>query len=419
MKTNPLIFKTLVIFFYLIVESSQAQNNTILRTNSPTHGQFNVSIGVESGGGDSTVIDNTFVGFRAGKLNDSGRYNSYFGRSSGYKNLVGNYNVFFGWSAGYANEGSNNVFLGAGSGNQNISGSYNVFIGKDSGFQTGSLSNALFIENSNSNYPLIYGKFDTRYVDVNGKFGVKLSNNSVPANNMEINSSGALPGTAGLRFTGFTSSSPVVLGSGKVLSVNESGDVILVDDNGGPGTADTSIYQADGTLLGNRIVYMNSNNMIFNTGGNTTTTGGRIYIGNTIDFTTGAAGTNFPVFEDINPANVRDFRLYVEGGILTERIKVALRNTNNWADYVFADDYQLKPLKEVEAFIKANKHLPGIESAQELVENGLDLGEMQAKQMGKIEELTLYIIEQDKKLEQQSKDIEELKALVKVLMDKK
>lgn len=64
------------------------------------------------------------------------------------------------------------------------------------------------------------------------------------------------------------------------------------------------------------------------------------------------------------------------------------------------------PLTEVEKFVKINKHLPGIDSAEVLAKNGLDVAEMQSKQMEKIEELTLYIIDQDKKIEAQSKAIE-------------
>lgn len=109
----------------------------------------------------------------------------------------------------------------------------------------------------------------------------------------------------------------------------------------------------------------------------------------------------------------------VEGGILTEKVKVALRSTANWADYVFANDYKLQPLKEVETFINENKHLPGVSSADELVKNGLDLADMQAKQMEKIEELTLYAIEQNKQIEMQNKDIQELKMQVKLLLEKK
>lgn len=101
-----------------------------------------------------------------------------------------------------------------------------------------------------------------------------------------------------------------------------------------------------------------------------------------------------------NMANLPSgYKLFVEEGILTEKVKVAVLNSGAWADYVFAADYNLKPLSEVEAFIKENKHLPNVPSADELVKDGLDLGKMQATQMEKIEELTLYIIEMKKEIE--------------------
>ena len=93
------------------------------------------------------------------------------------------------------------------------------------------------------------------------------------------------------------------------------------------------------------------------------------------------------------------YKLYVEEGILTEKVKVAIKTSLAWADYVFADDYSLKSLSEVEKFIQTNKHLPNVPSAQELVNNGLDLGTMQAIQMEKIEELTLYLIQMQKEID--------------------
>lgn len=90
------------------------------------------------------------------------------------------------------------------------------------------------------------------------------------------------------------------------------------------------------------------------------------------------------------------YRLYVADGILTERVKVALKSTGNWADYVFSDTYRLRPLTEVEAFVKENRHLPGIPSASEMVENGLDVAASDAKLLEKVEELTLYLIELQK-----------------------
>ena len=68
------------------------------------------------------------------------------------------------------------------------------------------------------------------------------------------------------------------------------------------------------------------------------------------------------------------------------------------ADFVFADDYQLRPLSEVKAFITENKHLPEIKSAQEMQENGVGINELQTQLLQKIEELTLYILQQDERI---------------------
>ncbi len=93
------------------------------------------------------------------------------------------------------------------------------------------------------------------------------------------------------------------------------------------------------------------------------------------------------------------YKLYVQTGILTERLKVAVKGTSNWADYVFEQNYKMLDLKELDEYIKLNKHLPNIPSAAEMVENGLDVAEMDALLLSKIEELTLYVIELKKELE--------------------
>jgi hypothetical protein len=93
------------------------------------------------------------------------------------------------------------------------------------------------------------------------------------------------------------------------------------------------------------------------------------------------------------------YKLYVFGGIMTELVKIALVNSSSWADYVFADKYKLIPLSEVERFVKLNKHLPEVPSAQEVQTNGINVAEMDATLLKKVEELTLYIIELNKKIE--------------------
>lgn len=111
-----------------------------------------------------------------------------------------------------------------------------------------------------------------------------------------------------------------------------------------------------------------------------------------------------------NKAFAGEYRLYVNGGILTTKVKVANYCSESWADYVFADDYQLKPLSEVADYIKENKHLPNIPSAKTIEAEGLDLAEIASKQMEKIEELTLYLIQVEKDMQQLKADNKMLKA---------
>jgi hypothetical protein len=83
-----------------------------------------------------------------------------------------------------------------------------------------------------------------------------------------------------------------------------------------------------------------------------------------------------------------DYLLSVNGRIRAKEIKVE----TNWVDFVFKEDYQLKSLPELETFIKENKHLPGIPSEEQVKQEGISVGEMNAKLLQKIEELTLYLI---------------------------
>ncbi len=89
------------------------------------------------------------------------------------------------------------------------------------------------------------------------------------------------------------------------------------------------------------------------------------------------------------------YKLSVNGNIRSKEVVVE----TGWADYVFDKQYKLPPLYEVEQYININNHLPDIPSAMEIQTNGLKLGELQTKMMQKIEELTLYIIEQNKRIE--------------------
>lgn len=102
------------------------------------------------------------------------------------------------------------------------------------------------------------------------------------------------------------------------------------------------------------------------------------------------------------------FKLAVEGKIGAREIQVTLQNP--WPDYVFNQSYKRLSLASLDSFITKNKHLPNIPSAQEVKEKGgVDLGEMNTKLLEKIEELTLYMIELNKKVEQLEKENKDMR----------
>lgn len=102
--------------------------------------------------------------------------------------------------------------------------------------------------------------------------------------------------------------------------------------------------------------------------------------------------------------------LLVNGSIKTRKVTVT---QTNWADYVFDSSYQLAPLHDVKKYITQNKHLPDVPSAATVKKEGIDLGDNQAILLKKIEELTLYIIAQNEKLEEQGKQIKALQEKIK------
>ena len=255
-------------------------------------GASNTFIGFESGKTNLAGSSNTFLGYKSGNLNDASR-NVFLGYSAGKNNVAGISNTYVGTNAGLDATGSLNVFLGNNAGSSELG------------------SDKLYVDNSATVSPLIWGDFATDQLKFNGAVGI---------------------------------------------------------------------------------------------GGNGTTGFGA-----------------FPTTASLIP--LTNYKLFVKGGILAEEVRVNLQS--NWADYVFAKDYKLKSLAEVEAYIRDNGHLPNVPSAKQVKEEGIELATMATIQQEKIEELTLYLIEQKKETErvtaslvEQKKEIEELKALVKALTAK-
>ncbi|RFM36836.1 hypothetical protein [Chitinophaga silvisoli] len=96
----------------------------------------------------------------------------------------------------------------------------------------------------------------------------------------------------------------------------------------------------------------------------------------------------------IGTVNTKGYKLAVNGSMIAT--KMTVKNFGSWPDFVFEKDYELASLTEVERFVKENKHLPGMPTAAEVAEKGVDVGAINQKLLQKVEELTLYIIEQQK-----------------------
>jgi hypothetical protein len=116
---------------------------------------------------------------------------------------------------------------------------------------------------------------------------------------------------------------------------------------------------------------------------------------NKINFVTGKVGIG-----TLNP----NYLLSVKGVIGTNDL--VIEDLSNWPDFVFHPNYPLRLLHDLEQFIKENSHLPDIPTEDEVRKNGIDLGEMNSKLLQKVEELTLYIIEQNKTINKQESNID-------------
>jgi len=184
---------------------------------SLTGGDGNCFMGYESGYSNTTGEKNMFFGYQAGYHNTDGIYNQFFGYKAGFSNTSGGHNVFIGYQSGYQNTtawtntfiggfsgydnttGTQNVFLGASSGannttgynnvyvgysagNQDVTGHGNVFLGYEAGRNEGG-SNKLYIDNTSTSSPLIYGDFGSNYLRFNGNVGISVT----PSYTLDVN----------------------------------------------------------------------------------------------------------------------------------------------------------------------------------------------------------------------------------------
>ena len=289
---------------------------------------------------------------------------TYLGEKTG---TSGNDNIFIGKKAGKANTlGFRNVFIGKNSGLVNTTGYHNTFLGSETGKNSVGATNNTFI-------------------------GTYSGSSNIEGNgNVFIGSGSGSSNTVGDKnlFVGSGSGSSNVSGEANVFLGNSAGE--------------KNIGGSNNVFIGAKAGYneTGSNKLYID---NSDTTSPLVYG----DFSTNQLGINTNQFPT-------GYTLAVGGRIAAEEVKVVLRESDGtWPDYVFTKTYNLPTLKELEAHITEKGHLPNIPSAKEVEANGIQLGEMNAKLLEKIEELTLYIIQQQKLIESQSKEIDNIKQQLK------
>ncbi|WP_146105718.1 hypothetical protein [Apibacter adventoris] len=330
-------------------------------TSSPTNTSIRGNIGI----GGAGTLANFLIG-------DS---NLAIGSYAMGQSTKGYYNIALGSSALYRNAGENNIALGVNAMFSNTTGNLNTAIGY----------NALYYNTIGTNNIAI-GQ-TSLYGNTTGTDNIILG---AHAKKMDGGSYNIALGTESLWQA--EGSKNIALGTRSGFYLVNGDNNILIGDQ---------LQAPFPTYISNYYSYNSYNQLNI----------GNWIVGNNGIIGIGKFYTPLPSRIDNN----NKFRLFVKEGIRAELVQVDVASSNGWADYVFHDDYTLPSLMELEKFIQQNKHLPNIPSAKEVVVNGINLGEMDAKLLEKIEELTLYTIELEKKNTSNQEKIKEQEKRLQLL----
>lgn len=431
MKTNKL-YKS--VFFTLILSGltflSHGQTTTSYSQNDDNKtGNNSVFIG-NSTGASNTASNNTFIGYRAGRINTTGKKSIYIGSDAGYSNSTGSSNLFMGYRTGFRNTtGGGNIFIGQTSGFNNKTGASNLFIGNSSGYRNTTGKYNVFTGSTAgySNTTAIYNTYN----------GYRAGNKGTGSHNTYFGANAGYSNATGTRNTyigshaGWKSQGEYNVFIGYGAGANEAGSnklIIANATNGAPligGDFATPNVTINGSFTLNDGSQQAGYVLTTDSQGNATwqeSTGGsgggvdadwQVDGNNMYSEVSGKVGVGTTAFPTVvGGADISAYKLFVTGGIITDEVRVR----TDWADYVFEEQYELRSLGEVAQFIELNGHLPNIPSAEEVESQGVEMGEITKLQQEKIEELTLYTIDQQRQIDVQSKQIQELTDLVNKLI---
>lgn len=297
----------------------------------------------------------------------------------------------FGWAPSSGANSAYNIFIGGGN-DTSIDSNIAIGVGSMINNTTGRFNTTLgfsALENNSTGEGNTSFGFQSMRMNTSGSSNVSIGVNSMFNNTVGINNVSV--GTSTLE-DNINGSNNVTMGTWAGLHLNSGNSNVMIGTAAGTtlnsGTANILIGDSVQTMTSTSSNELNIGNWIFGKNG-------QIAIG---------SFNNLPQSFITNS----DYQLIVKRGIRTEKVRVDIASVKNWADYVFEDDYKLMSLKELDQYIKTNGHLPNIPTSEEVVKQGVDLAEMNAKLLEKVEELTLYTIELNKKNESQQKNIDDL-----------
>lgn len=341
----------------------------------------------------STTTDCVQCGGNTGRRGD---YSSVLG----YNNFAtGNYAISGGSSnsvlgstsiaLGYGNKvsGANSIALGN---NDTITGLRGVAIGFANNVAGTNTISIGYMNASLGINTIVVGS----YAKVNSNSGIVIGKGYSYSEPLLNNKDGIMMGFGSNVSTMFISNSAGINKTGKIAIGNTTTPQaklhVLADSNE---NADL-LLQGTGASSNAEIMFQNANNKI-----SVSSSGKMTMNASSFSLTGGNVG--------IGCGSNRNYILAVSGGIISD--KVSIKNIEDWPDYVFEDSYEVMSIDELEQYIESNSHLPSVPSRAEVLENGIDVAEMNAILLEKIEELTLYVIELQKQMDKQQNEINKLK----------